>query len=869
MAFANNINKDMTAADARAVAGSSSWGDIYPDGFDFEADPMEFLGEHRLFFDTHGTPHFASGKNPFSGELAGKLSNGEKDGLLARKWNSSKIRDKRSSYGEPKEWDHIVVGLTRAESEALGPDGVKQWAQTVIKAMQDSPDGTGKRQMLVTPIHDDTDNIHLQFLLHRIPVNEASLSVGASYELSRNSEAAKQMKQLNTALEAAGLPMISDFRMGAYSVSEPRAVSVEELNRAAERVEEAGGITPPDLTTGPLQAARARVTPEMRHLDSMLAEAVKRQKEIESQATAAATAVAAAQHAKEALAQFEAEVAAHEALKIDHEALKEDVKKKHEQIEEAHAIRMQLIDELSTTTANLDTLRGDYSRLQINFDKLMETQAATAAKVEDLTSEVIDLKTDLKAANDDLAQATAEAEQNRKLAEAHAKSLQEAKAEIENLKTINEVARKDIADLKRQRAELDIQAKDALQAAETARGALSVAEAKNDSLQAQIDALKAQLAAATTSKESAEATLNDFKDAARNAPIVYDRLPEGLDAGNSSGLEVTTTSVSKKRHPEFPAGYKASRGLFGTDTIYGPNGKTFKSTRRGVMMEEAKKMTIDDARAMIEYVVAVHGADHVKTYGSDEEKALLARVALEKGLTVEGYSPPREQAAVSYADVKSEPVKYDGRDWSKKHPDNWIEGDMPAASKEWETAKERGEQTGSLKEWATAKYESGQSPEFKNLDRLQREAADIISQKYAYIEHTKTELAAYLVDKKKSIEFNDTGTHVVSSDQYIPSSGNFADFLKHYRLRVHEHEATAPAAVEKAAKWFEKTGDITKLSNADRMSAERALERRKAKGELADVNLEDYVKAAHQQYLDREAKKNDDQAGPGKTTKPK
>lgn len=781
MAFANNINKDMTAADARAVAGSSSWSDIYPDGFDFEADPMEFLGEHRLFFDTYGKPHFAGGKNPFSGELAEAIRNGEKDGLLARGLNG-KIRDTRARYGEPKEWDHVVVGLTRAEAEALGPDGVKHWAQTVIKSMQDSPDGTGKRQMLVTPIHDDTDNIHLQFLLHRIPVNESNLSVGASYELSRNSEAAGQMKQLNTALEAAGLPMISDFRMGAYSVSEPRAVSVEELNRAAERVEEAGGIIPPDLTTGPLQAARARVTPEMRHLDSMLAEAVKRQKDIESQATAAATAVAAAQHAKEALAQFETEVAAHEALKIDYEALKEEAKRNHEIIEKNHVERLKLIDELSTTTANLDTLRGDYSAIQLNFDKLMEIQAATSAKVEDLTNDNEGLKTDLKAANEDLAQATAEAEQNRKLAEAHAKSLQEAQAEIENLKTTNEVARKDIADLKRQRAELDIQAKDALQTAETARGALSVAEAEKQAMATQIEALKAQLAAATASKESAESTLNDFKDAARSAAINSGRPPEG-----STGFEVQSTAISKRRAPEWPADFKASRGLFGTDTITGPDDVKIKATRGGAKLESGK-LTPDAARAMIEYMAA-HGADHVKVSGSETEQNLLARYALEAGLTVENYSPPREQAAVSYADVKSEPVaKYDGRDWSKKHPDNWVEGDMPAASKEWETAKERGEQTGSLKEWATAQFEKSQAP---------------------------------------------------------------------------------AAGVEKAAKWFEKTGDITKLSNADRMSAERALERRKTKGELADVNLEEYVKAAHQQYLDREAKKNNDQAGPGKNTKPK
>lgn len=783
MAFANNINKDMTAADARAVAGSSSWSDIYPDGFDFEADPMEFLGEHRLFFDTHGNPHFAGGKNPFSGELAEAIRNGEKDGLLTRGLNG-KIRDTRSRYGEPKEWDHVVVGLTRAEAEALGPDGVKDWAKTVIRAMQDSPDGTGKRQMLVTPIHDDTDNIHLQFLLHRIPVNESNLSVGASYELSRNSEAAGQMKQLNTALEAAGLPMISDFRMGAYSVSEPRAVSVEELNRAAERIEEAGGVTPPDLTTGPtslnsLQAARARVTPEMRHLDAMLADAVKRQKDIESQATAAATAVAAAQHAKEALSQFEAEVAAHEALKVDHEALKEVAKKQREKIEEDHEIRMKLVDELSSTTANLDTLRSDYSAIQLNFDKLMETQAATSAKVEDLTNVNEGLKTDLKAANEDLAQATAEADQNRKLAEAHAKSLQEANAEIATLKTTSEVARKEIADLKRQRAELDVQAKDALQAAETARGALSVAEAEKQAMATQIEALKAQLANATTSYNQLESNFSTYKENESVAAQNSLQAPPG-----DSGMTVLATAEKDRKKPNYDELVKVKVGWFST-VITTPTAK-LTGNAHGIKSDA----TIDNltAATMIEFAKS-QGWNHIQPTGSDLEISLLVKHAAEAGITVEGWTKPAPKASIVAADVKSEPVKYDGRDWSKKHPDSWVEGDMPAASKSWEAAKERGEVTGSLKDWATVQFEKSQS------------AASI-----------------------------------------------------------------APAAQRK---WFEKTGDVNSLSNADRMSAERALERKKAKGQLKDANLEQFVKATHDQWLDQEAKKNADQNGLGKNTKPK
>lgn len=492
MAFANNINRDMTSADARAVAGQESWMDIYPDDFDFDADPWEFLGDHRLFFDTDGVPHFASGKNPFSGDLAKSLTAGEKDGLLARKSAGDlggAIRDTRSRYGEPKEWDHVVVGLSRAEAEALGPDGVKSWARTVIRAMQDSPAGDGKRQMLVTPIHDDTDNIHLQFLLHRIPVNETTKTAGASYELSRNSEAAGQMKQLNVALEAANLPMIQDFRMGAFSVSEPRAVSAEELTRGAERVREAGGVTPPDLTTGPLPVQRERVTPEMRHLDAMLADAVKRQKEAEAFATSAATAVAAAQHARAALEQYEAEVKAREAVEADLGATR-DV------LEATTAKLTEATEALTSARAEIDTL----------VDQVAQGVAMTVElgeKVQELTAERNELSTELGITTAALDQEKAGREADVKAAADREAVLQAQKAEL--TATI-EATRKALEE-----AQAATQAtRDELQAERDTfldRARTWAEEHVRAPMAAQIDALKAELTDARKSfaSEMAEA----------------------------------------------------------------------------------------------------------------------------------------------------------------------------------------------------------------------------------------------------------------------------------------------------------------------------------------------------------------------------
>lgn len=497
MAFANNINRDMTSADARAVAGQDSWSDIYPDDFDFEADPWEFLGDHRLFFDTDGAPHFAPGKNPFSGDLARSLIAGEKDGLLGRKTAGDlggAIRDTRSRYGEPKEWDHLVVGLTREESERLGPEGVKTWAQVVIRAMQDSPAGDGKRQMLVTPVHTDTDNIHLQFLLHRIPVNETTKTAGASYELSRNSEAAGQMKQINQALEAAGLPMISDFRMGAYSVSEPRAISAEELARGAERVKEAGGVTPPDMTTGPVPTQRERVSPDMRHLDAMLADAIKRQKEAEGIATSAATAVAAAQHARAALEQYEAEVKAREAAEAD-------LASTQSVLEATSAKLRETADVLSVTREEVETVTG----------QLAESVALTAAKVEQietLTSEKSELTTELTEVREVLAQTDAALEQEQALRQAEAKAATDREVALQTEMTeLAKAAADREAALRSENAELSSALEQARGETQEAKEALQVErdtfldrartwaeEHVKAPLVAQLDALKTELA---------------------------------------------------------------------------------------------------------------------------------------------------------------------------------------------------------------------------------------------------------------------------------------------------------------------------------------------------------------------------------------
>lgn len=653
MAFANNINRDMTAADARAVAGQASWSDIYPDDFDFDADAWEYLGDHRLYFDTNGEPHFVGGKNPFSSEVARELEAGEKDGLLARKAAGGlegSIRDTRSRYGEPKQWDHVVLGLSRAEAEALGAEGIKEWFKVAIRAMQESPAGDGKRQMLVTPIHDDTDNVHVQFLLHRIPVNEAARTVGASFELSRNSEAAEQMKQVNVALEAAGLPMISDFRMGAFSVSEPRAASTEELARGAERIKDAGGVTPPDMTTGPLVAQRERISPEMRHLDSLLADAVKRQKEAEGIATSAATAVAAAQHARAALEQYEIEVKAREAVEAELAVTEGELAAQQTAYEEKSIELSRTRGELESALSSIDELTGER-------DGLVKTIAERDDIISERDRQIDELRDLHQTEMEEAAERLSAVETSRDQWQAsHAAVEEDLKAEQARHHEDNASAAAEIEKLRNELASALAEAERGARDAATAQAQLEAEKAKGEAVQAKFDAFRAQVEQA-----------DDFE----GQPLPGD----GLDAIGHDRRKANPNVV-------FPEGVKASKRVLGRQRFELPDGGEVRVTRSSAKLASGT-LTPTAVAVMVAHAQREGWTPITVSARSPELVATIADAARKAGLVLEGeeptasIAPARQRRAVPPS-------------WSTKAPGSWTKVEREAAQKALDKLKSDG-----------------------------------------------------------------------------------------------------------------------------------------------------------------------------------
>ncbi|MDH2092458.1 hypothetical protein N5K21_27445 [Rhizobium pusense] len=664
MAFMNNINKNMTAADARAVAGQQSWMDIYPEGFDPDQDPWDFVGEHRLYFDTEGKPHLVQAGNPFSGPLGPRLREGEKDGLLARK-NRGDLKGpphpdpKERAKGkegptirytvdknqrEPVEWDHIVIGLTRAEAQALGPEGLKEWAKVVVGAMQDTPGVGGKRQMLVTGLHTDTDHVHLQFLLHRIPVDEAQKIVHKTWDIARNSQGADQMKQVNTALIEAGLPVISGFQLGGYSVAENRVSPSEELARAAERVVEAGGIVPPDLTTGPLPVQRERVTPEMRHLDAMLADAVKQQKEAEARATAAATAVAAAQHAKEALSQYEAEVKAREAVEANLAATVAELDAQRVAYEETAGKLLETAAELESALSSIDELSAER-------DGLVKTVAERDDTVTSLESTIEEMKT------------------------SHAEALDQAAADLLEAR---EAGAKVAADLEGERA--GRKADQEAAAAEIEKLRAEIAAAKADAEQA--DRLRTLAESQLETEREKTAAIQERFESYRNQITMLDEVEgqpvagDGIDAIGSDRRKAVS-DVS------FPADAKASRRFFGRQRFEWQDGTTVLTTRTTAKLTHGN-LTPAAIATMIAHAKREGWSPIAVSAHAPAIQKAIAEAARSAGLVLEGEEPAASIAPAAQRGQRRPPS------WATKAPAAWTKAEREAAQKALDKAKEDG-----------------------------------------------------------------------------------------------------------------------------------------------------------------------------------
>jgi len=246
MARLMRISAGLTAEGAREVTTSASYYiGSFIDGNTVEpirltAEPGKSLLDHPI--------------------IAERVVRQEKRSLLEMKAKGlivGPIRARESEQGLI-EWDHWTISLTREETEILMKDVnmQKRFHDAVQSSIIKHPEARGVRMGVITPIHKDTGNWHIQAVVHRHAIDYTTNppTVSTSIDLNKNSVLSKLVQTIQCALDEAEVPIVIDqarLSTTARSVFEDRRISDDTKIRVAQQVLDQGGAPTPGLTIGP------------------------------------------------------------------------------------------------------------------------------------------------------------------------------------------------------------------------------------------------------------------------------------------------------------------------------------------------------------------------------------------------------------------------------------------------------------------------------------------------------------------------------------------------------------------------------------------------------------------------------------------
>lgn len=577
--------------------------------------------------------------------------------------NTKRIQDTFKKNGLPQEWAQFRFDFDPEELQRLAgtsdremmAEAARELARTIQNSLHTGLLG-GRHMVVSAPVHLDTATPHVDFYVHQFEIKDGR-------EIVNNVEFRKYSPMKDTLLhirkdlrERHGfdfdklkinnrfvdlpwdMPKSKEERL---SIEATDALENDIPDGMTELVQDASELAVEPVKTPsqmpPTQFKRPIQTPEL-SLVQLHRKATARTVDQKRKELAEAEAEeAAAIHAESALIEKAELEATLEAIGTERDQLNENLKEKLEELEKVTAERSKLLSDLDVTSEELHSSRQRLGELSTNFDKALEIQAKTAAKLAEAELDVTGLEADLKAAQDDY------------------KDEKKLREETENLNAALK------SDLEKRTAEIAKIADDAAKKLdETVKGFAT----ERSAMQAQIDALKAQLEASTANAKMLEDNFAQFKENAANAAQNALREPAG-----DSGMSVLSTSVKARQKPNFAESVLVKSGWFST-TLKTPTA-TLIGNNHGIKSDS----TIDDltASTMIEYAKS-KGWQHIKPTGSDLEISLLVKHAAEAGITVEGWTKPAPKASVVPADVKSEPVsapvaeapKTDTRKWYEK-----------------------------------------------------------------------------------------------------------------------------------------------------------------------------------------------------------
>lgn len=307
-------------------------------------------------------------------DTQGVVGDWDRDGIVRRfvgrkDWSAAV----KPSAAEAAEWDHVQLSLSRQEGEQATPEQVKVAVALLVEVLRTPPlrftrDGDpetfqrwladkritrgdvlgidGARMIHVLPVHDNTDNVHVQVFVHRHPVDVNKHEVGAAIKQHEPVVSRAQVAALNALFEANGLPFRVTNAFERVNAGQGATLDTEQAAEVVKAIEEAGGTAPARLTTGQQGQlagviAVPSVTPEAQRIAASIDEDAQALARMKAEMDALAARIAAKQHAVAAIQ----EAAAARAAQV-----------------EAEALAAQRAEELAAAQVEAERLAGDLAR---------------------------------------------------------------------------------------------------------------------------------------------------------------------------------------------------------------------------------------------------------------------------------------------------------------------------------------------------------------------------------------------------------------------------------------------------------------------------------------------------------------------------
>lgn len=461
-----NVNAGMTHTEAAEVGSRNSWmgtGTMY---FDPIAEAPLDLGDVVAGSSVLSVP-----------AVSASVAQWEKDGLIRRQAAGEiqgNIRDTRSRYGDPKEWDHISITLTRDESatlKELGPDVQARFVQVVSDVLRQNPaDEQSKRQAFVSKMHDSSGNLHFHVLSHRHSIKQApdgTLQASTSIDMTRNSEIQSVVQKINQALYAAELGQLQIREAGVGEADvfanrgdaprNPAQTDDQAPNRGPDPgqsiLEQARNLTPSsaaikrmvELQSKKVADAQKDLEESQRALEgfqNLLAAEVQKNEALKEAEIAKAQAEVA--EAARFEAEMKAEIAANEA-KVSKEnevaarrladAATAEAEAFEKRLHEANAQIGDLQDTVENNKAEIEQRDETITELQAEVDRIPTLEAENDALTRQMDNAAKALRTkeaEAKTAADALAaERAARAEDAAKAEKAQERSLASLRTELE------------------------------------------------------------------------------------------------------------------------------------------------------------------------------------------------------------------------------------------------------------------------------------------------------------------------------------------------------------------------------------------------------------------------------------------------------